>query len=148
MEGNKLVQREMLLEVTTMFGALLKGFSQKWNKLGAEYNLSFPQFKMLHFLNRTGPQKVSQLADTLGLTSAAITGITDRLLVEGYVERERAVKDRRVVFITITEKGTNLLQEITENHEEATQTIFNTLGDEDIKHLKRIFTAMLDNLEK
>lgn len=104
MEGNKLVQREMLLEVTTMFGALLKGFSQKWNKLGAEYNLSFPQFKMLHFLNRTGPQKVSQLADTLGLTSAAITGITDRLLAEGYVERERAVKDRRVVFITITEK--------------------------------------------
>ncbi len=148
MEGNQLVQRETLLEVTTMFGVLIKGISQKWNKLGTEYNLSFPQFKMLHLLKRTGPQRVSHLAETLGLTSAAITGLTDRLLIEGYVERERAVKDRRVVFITITDKGTKLIQQITENHEESTQTIFISLDDEDIKHLKRIFTAMLDNLEK
>ncbi|WP_114495714.1 MarR family winged helix-turn-helix transcriptional regulator [Fontibacillus phaseoli] len=143
-----MVQRETLLEVTTMFGTLIKAISQEWNKRGGEYNVSFPQFKMLHILNKTGQQKVSHLAEKLGLTSAAITGLTDRLLTEGYVTRDRDEKDRRVVYIAITEKGQEIIQTITENHEESTQTIFNTLNDEDIMHLKRIFTAMLDTIER
>ncbi|WP_410767714.1 MarR family winged helix-turn-helix transcriptional regulator [Fontibacillus sp. BL9] len=143
-----MVQKETLLEVTTMFGTLIKAISQEWNKRGAEYNLSFPQFKMLHILTRTGQQKVSHLAEKLGLTSAAITGLTDRLLMEGYVTRDRDEKDRRVVYIAATEKGQEIIRTITENHEESTQTIFSSLDEEDIMHLKRIFTAMLANFER
>lgn len=141
------MQREMLFEVTSMFGTLIKKITQDWNRRGGEYNLSFPQFKMLHILNRIGPQKVSHLAEKLGLTSAAITGITDRLVTEGYVERKRTEADRRVVFIAITKHGETILQKINDDQEQSTLTIFNSLEEEDILHLKRIFTAMLANLE-
>ncbi|MEF2965011.1 MarR family transcriptional regulator [Paenibacillus sp. M1] len=143
-----MVERETLLEVTTMFRILIKGITQKWNKLGGNYNLSFPQFKMLHVLLQSGPQKVSNLAEKLGLTSAAITGLTDRLIVEGYAKRDRTEEDRRVVFISITDKGKDTLKKILSDHEESTKTIFTSLEDEEVMHLKRIFTIMIDNLEK
>lgn len=143
-----MVQRETLFEVTAMFGTMIKRISQEWNKRGKEYNISFPQFKMLHILERFGSMKVSDIAEKMGLTSAAITGITDKLLTDGLVQRERAEADRRVVYITITEQGKEIIRMVTIDQDESVRTIFDTLEDEDILHLKRIFTAILNNLDK
>ncbi|WP_334078174.1 MarR family transcriptional regulator [Paenibacillus sanfengchensis] len=137
-----------LLEVTTMFRTLIKGITQEWNKRGGEYNLSFPQFKMLHILSRSGPQRVSTIAEKLGLTSAAITGLTDRLVTEGYAIRARDEDDRRVVYITITELGKDIVNKIIQEQEESNRTIFSMLDDRDIRHLKRIFSQMIAYLEK
>lgn len=142
-----MADRESIFEVSSMFRTLVKGITQLWNKQQND-NISFPQFKMLHMLHRCGAKKVSELADRQGLTSAAITGLTDRLLVEGYVERTRTEQDRRVVMISITEKGRELVEKLNESQKETVQQIFSDLSDEDIDHLKRIYTVLLGNLEK
>ncbi|GIO88151.1 MarR family transcriptional regulator [Paenibacillus faecis] len=142
------MEKEDLLEVTTMFRTLIRGITQEWNKRGGEYNLSFPQFKMLHMLSRSGPQRVSTIAEKLGLTSAAITGLTDRLVSEGYVLRARDDSDRRVVYITVTELGKEIVDQVIQGQEESNRTIFSTLDDGDIQHLKRIFSRMIAYLEK
>lgn len=137
---------EMLFEVTSMFRTLLKRISQEWGNKG--YCLSLPQFKALYMLSKDGPQKVSQLALALSITPAAVTGITDKLLAEGYVERERAEVDRRVVFISITKKGEELIQETRAGQSETISSFFNILPEEDIQHLRRIFAEMLSNMDK
>lgn len=128
-----------------MFRALLKQFSQEWNKRG--YTLSLPQYKMLYLLNKEGPQKVSQLATALGNTPAAVTGLADKLFAEGHIQRERAESDRRVVYVSITEKGRHMLDEVKETQEEIFQTFFDKLPDEDIHQLKRIFSQLLANMD-
>ncbi len=45
------------------------------------------------------PRTAGELADELGLTSAAITALVDRLERNGYVARQRNNKDRRKVTI-------------------------------------------------
>ncbi|MGZ7443496.1 MarR family winged helix-turn-helix transcriptional regulator [Paenibacillus sp. TH7-28] len=143
-----MVKKEELFEVTSMFRTLLKSISQEWNKRGREYNLSFPQYKMLYILDMSGTQKVSQLAECLGITPAAITGITDKLLTEGYVKRERAEIDRRVVNISITELGKDIIRQVNENQKEMIDGIFNQLREEDLQHLRRIFALLLASLEQ
>lgn len=143
-----MVKKEELFEVTSMFRTLLKSISQEWNKRGREYNLSFPQYKMLYILDMSGTQKVSQLAECLGITPAAITGITDKLLTEGYVKRERAEHDRRVVNITITEPGKEIMRKVNENQKEMIDGMFNQLQEEDLQHLRRIFGQLLASLEQ
>jgi len=140
-----LARNEVLFEVSSMFRALLKQFSQEWNKRG--YMLSLPQYKMLYLLNKEGPQKVSQLAMALGNTPAAVTGLADKLFAEGHIQRERAESDRRVVYVSITEKGRHMLDEVKETQEEIFQTFFDKLPDEDIHHLKRIFSQLLANMD-
>lgn len=140
-------KNEALFEVATMFRTLIKGISQEWNKRN-EYSLSFPQYKMLYILTQHGTLKVSQLADMIGITSSAITSLTDKLLTDGYVHRERAEQDRRVVYISITEKGKEIAEKVRENQQETIHRIFDMLEEEDIEHLRRIYAVMLSNFDK
>lgn len=142
-----MVKEEALFEVASMFRSLLKGISQEWNRRG-DNQISFPRFKMLHYLKKHGPLKVSEIAEALGITSAAVTGITDKLVAEDYVSRERAVNDRRVVIIAVTERGEAMIEQVLESQKETIQTIFSTLEEEDILHLRRVFSRILNNIEK
>jgi DNA-binding MarR family transcriptional regulator len=46
------------------------------------------------------PRTAGELADELGLTSAAVTALVDRLERDGYVARQRNDRDRRKVTIS------------------------------------------------
>lgn len=142
-------RNEEIFRVSSMFRALLKNLSQEWNKESAgKYNLSFPQFQILYVLKLRGPQKVSELAEALSLTPPAITGLTDKLVADGYVRKERAEDDRRVVNITLLEPGLDMIKKVKRDQKEMIQGFFNMLSEEDIEHLKRIFSLMLSNIDQ
>ncbi|WP_239004520.1 MarR family winged helix-turn-helix transcriptional regulator [Paenibacillus tepidiphilus] len=134
------------IEISSMFKTFLKGISQKWNKQG--FPLSLTQFKALFVICKDGPMMVSQLAAALDMTPAAITGVTDFLLAEGYVQKERASGDRRVVNITITTEGKELIKVVENKQREVLESYFRILPDEDIEHLRRIFGTLIAELDK
>ncbi|WP_136605217.1 MarR family winged helix-turn-helix transcriptional regulator [Paenibacillus dokdonensis] len=143
-----MAKSELLFEVSAMFRTLLKNLSQEWNKKSAKtYSLTFPQFQVLYTLKIRGSLKVSELAEALALTSPAITSLTDKLIAAGYVQRERAEEDRRVVYTMITEKGYEIIAKIAEDQKEMIQVFFNMLSEEDIQHLRRIFSSMLLDID-
>ncbi|MDR0268116.1 MarR family transcriptional regulator [Paenibacillus sp.] len=144
-----MARSEQLFEVAAMYRALLKNISKEWKKISTtEYNLTFPQSQVLYILMKRGPQKVSELAEALALTSPAITSLTDKLIALGYVERERAEKDRRVVYTKITEEGHKITSKMIEDQKEVIQEFFSVLSEEDIQHLRRIFSSMLLNIDQ
>jgi DNA-binding MarR family transcriptional regulator len=51
------------------------------------------------------PVTLSELAQSIYLSPSTVVGIVDRLEREGFVQRDRSTADRRVVLITITDKG-------------------------------------------
>lgn len=55
----------------------------------------------LNVLALTGTMTAGELAKTVGLTTASITGVLDRLEEGGFVRRERDVTDRRRVIIQL-----------------------------------------------
>ena len=61
--------------------------------------LNATDFKCLDVLAQTGPLTAGRLAELLGLTGGAITGVIDRLEATGFVQRERDPGDRRRVII-------------------------------------------------
>src|SRR5215813_7245947 len=56
----------------------------------------------LNILSFHGEMTAGQLATETGLTTASITGVTDRLEEAGYVRRERDPKDRRRVVVRLS----------------------------------------------
>lgn len=139
-------ENEELLQVTSMFRTFLNEISKDWNKHG--YHLTLTQSKILYLLKWKGPQKVSGLAALLGLTSSALTGLTDQLLKEKYIKKERAENDRRVVEISLTDKGNTAIEEIHKNKKQLIDKYFYELELEDMQHLKRIFTKLMNNVRK
>ena len=52
---------------------------------------------------------MSDIAKKMGHSTAAATGLVDRLEKLNYVERMHAAEDRRKIMVRITQKGTELV---------------------------------------
>lgn len=72
--------------------------------------LSSAKLWMLYELNSTPGIKVSQLAAALAIHPSTCSNMLDRLEEDGFVCKERSKRDQRAVHITLTEKGSELLQ--------------------------------------
>jgi DNA-binding MarR family transcriptional regulator len=72
-------------------------------------NVSFPQFFLLTYLSSEEYLTMSDIAKKMGHSTAAATGLVDRLEKLAYVERIHAAEDRRKIMVRITQKGTELV---------------------------------------
>src|SRR4051794_9554369 len=77
-------------------------------------NVSFPQFFLLAALDQKEVLTMSAIAQKMGHTTAAASGLVARLENLGYVVRSSAREDRRKVMVCITEKGSTLVRRIRE----------------------------------
>jgi DNA-binding MarR family transcriptional regulator len=71
--------------------------------LGQEF--SFSQAMILQALMLQKESRMNDLARFLGLSKANASGLVDRLVKKGLIEREHGVEDRRVVLVRLTAKG-------------------------------------------
>jgi DNA-binding MarR family transcriptional regulator len=72
-------------------------------------NVSFPQFFLLTYLSSEEYLTMSDIAKKMGHSTAAATGLVDRLEKLSYVERTHASEDRRKIMVRITSKGVSLV---------------------------------------
>lgn len=72
-------------------------------------NISFSQFYLLSYLTTSRDLTMTDIARKMGHSTAAATGLVDRMEKLGYVERSHAVEDRRKVMVRITAKGVELV---------------------------------------
>ncbi len=78
-----------------------------------EKYLITPEFKAIsvndmHIIEAVGisePKSMSAIAKLMSVTMGTLTKSMDGLSEKGYVLRERGIKDKRIMFISLTEKG-------------------------------------------
>ncbi len=78
-----------------------------------EKYLITPEFKTIsvndmHIIEAVGicePKSMSAIAKLMSVTMGTLTKSMDGLSEKGYVLRERGIKDKRIMFISLTEKG-------------------------------------------
>lgn len=75
-------------------------------------NISFPQFFLMAYLSSEDYLTMSDIAKKMGHSTAAATGLVDRLEKLGYVERVHAAEDRRKIMVRITNKGTDMVAQM------------------------------------
>lgn len=73
--------------------------------------LSFTQAVALEHL-QTSPCSMSQLAAHMRITTAACTGLVDRLEAAGWVERGHEIGDRRQTVVRITGSGREVVGKV------------------------------------
>lgn len=77
------------------------------------FGLSPEQYNILRILRGSkGQMKMHDVRDRMIDRAPNTTRLTDKLVIKSLVHRERCETDRRVVFVTITKVGLELLEEI------------------------------------
>jgi DNA-binding MarR family transcriptional regulator len=87
-------------------GALVK------EQIGSD--LTNDQHFTLRYMNQVGTCTSSELAEIFDVQKSAITAIIQRLWEKGLIERTRDEKDRRVVYLSLTDKGKDLYSQCEE----------------------------------
>lgn len=93
--------------------------------------ITLPQFLGLNFLRTNPNAPVKAFAATLGLQLSSASGLLDRLAKLGLLKRTHSTEDRRVVLLTLTAKGEQMVDEIREQKKESIAQIFSTLSPEE-----------------
>jgi len=91
-------------------------------------SVSYAQFFLLGYLANENFLTMTDISKKMGHSTAAATGLVDRLEKLGYVQRLHASEDRRKVMVQITRKGIDLVERI---REDITSSLVNLMVDLD-----------------
>lgn len=104
------------------------------------YGLSQPQFFLLIALYEEDDILITHLADKVALDKSTLSGIIDRLERDGFVKRVASPKDRRALYIRLTDKARNLQDDLTR--------IYNETNRRFLSRLTRQERSVLDEIMK
>jgi DNA-binding MarR family transcriptional regulator len=71
----------------------------------SKYGLTTEQWRVLACIKSRGPLRPSDIASLLERSPNSISMLVDRMVKAGLVRRTRDRKDRRTVFVSMTDKG-------------------------------------------
>lgn len=80
-----------------------------------EGKISYPQFFLLAYLSSEDFLTMSSIAKKMGHSTAAATGMVDKLEEMELIVRIHAANDRRKIMVKITQKGKDLVEKMRTN---------------------------------
>jgi DNA-binding MarR family transcriptional regulator len=101
-------------------------------------NVSFAQFFLLGYLANENFLTMTDISKKMGHSTAAATGLVDRLEKLGYVQRLHATEDRRKVMVQITRKGIDLVDRM---REDITGSLVDLMSDLDKDEQAALLTS-------
>lgn len=134
--------------INEIMPVIMKEFSRRQANELYKGKITLPQFLVLESLNRDGAIKMSELAHFMHVSTAAMTGIVDRLVRDGYAVRVFDELDRRVIKIKLMPRGSSLVKKINEQRGQMIIKIFGKICEKDRSEYLHILSQIKDILTK
>lgn len=98
----------------------------------------------MHIIEAVGLNggNMSAIAAKLYITVGSLTTSMNSLVKKGYVVRERSERDRRIVYIYLTEKGKKAYYHHEEFHNQMTDAALKSLEEEEIPVLVKALSGL------
>ena len=106
-------------------------------------DLTLPQFYVLATLGYAGGLPFGEIGEKMMVTVSNLTGIVDRLEEKKLASRQRDARDRRVVCVLLTEKGTKLYKSTIPLFEKSISQCFSPLDKPQQKELASLLRKLI-----
>lgn len=111
-----------------------------------KYKLSITEFSALEVLYQKGKQTVQQIGNCILVSSGSMTYVIDKLEQKGFLKRNACPDDRRVIHVTLTDDGNELMEEIMPKHNELVEDMFDSLNSDEAETLAHILEKVRNNV--
>ena len=118
-------------------------------------DISYNDMHIIEAIGLTGKTTMSVVAKKMKITAGSLTTAMNALVNKKYVLRERGEKDRRVVYIWLTEKGQRAYRHHAKFHEQMTNAVIEELDETEIpvllktlRGLDTFFRSYSDNQDR
>ncbi|MFC1631479.1 MarR family winged helix-turn-helix transcriptional regulator [Candidatus Omnitrophota bacterium] len=141
-------QQDFGAEVAQVLPLILREFTRTQKNIFSKGELNMPQVVVLELLAENGPRQMNELAKVLHLTMSAATAIVDKMTALKLVKRERSSADRRVVNVTILNKGRQDIDRVRQARRDCVNELFSILSEGDKQEYLRILRTVALGLRK
>ncbi|MGI5836978.1 MAG: MarR family transcriptional regulator [Chloroflexota bacterium] len=108
----------------------------------AGLELTMPQLKVLFLAGGAEPMPAGKIARALGMTLSTATGVVDRLVNQGLIQRLENPNDRRIVLLQATPAGAELLERLLSAGLRYFHEILDRLSLDDLRTVARAFDIL------
>jgi DNA-binding MarR family transcriptional regulator len=116
-------------------------------RLLREHGLTSSQYNVLRILRGEGkPLPILEIASRTVTVVPGITGLIDRLEQAGFVNRLRCEKDRRVIYVALTDQGMETLAALDEPLVALHRKLLGHLSPTELKEVIRLLGKMREKL--
>ncbi|HJA07082.1 MAG TPA: MarR family transcriptional regulator [Candidatus Mediterraneibacter pullicola] len=99
---------------------------------------------IIEAIGLSGENTMSLVAKKIGITAGSLTTAVNALVNKKYVTRHRSERDRRVVFLSLTQKGIKAYEHHKEYHSRMTDAVIESLDEEEIPILLKTLEGLSD----
>lgn len=128
-----------------LFYITSKEVVNRFNKYLKQFDISFPNYIVLLYIENDKPIYIKTLCDELYLDSGTISPIIKRLEKKSLIERMRTEEDERRVKVRLTEKGLELKDHFPKISEDVIQQ-FNMKREDSLAYYEILKTFAEQNI--
>src|SRR5947199_6206516 len=109
------------------------------SRLRARFEVTLPRFDMMAQLDRAPEgMTLSDVSKRMMVSNGNVTGLVERLVESGHLDRRTSDEDRRVQVIRLTKPGRAEFRRMAAEHETWIAEMFSDLGEKDMRELMRL----------
>tara|TARA_R110002012_G_scaffold198242_3_gene367032 strand:- start:300 stop:776 length:477 start_codon:yes stop_codon:yes gene_type:complete len=113
------------------------------------YDQTLPRFEILATLERSeNGLRMSALSEQLLVSNGNVTGIVERLVQDGLVERLPVPEDKRATLVRLTHKGEAVFAEMADVHERWVNELLGSISSENALPLIDVLTNVRKRLQE
>lgn len=106
-------------------------------------DITYNDMHVIEAIGLEDSKKMSQIAKLMSVTMGTLTKAVDSLCEKKYVERVRSEKDKRVVLVSLTERGQKAYHHHENFHKEMISSILAETSEEEQKLLVSTLTRLV-----
>jgi len=139
-----------MMETTSGILSLVYQMKQKCAQVDQQLmdDLKISQSELLFFsaLNNCLGISSPELAKNMGLSLSRISRVVDKLVVNGYLDRNPDSNDRRAITLCLTPKGKKIRSKIDEVRNECESRLIGAISSAEIEQFREVISKIVKNL--
>jgi len=133
---------EMLNEVLVRLFRNINTIEENAIKQSKHQNMTTNDMHVIEAIGMGSPKNMTSVARSLMVTTGTLTISVNSLVKKGFVERTRSDEDRRVVLVSLTEKGKEAFRSHQQFHDDMVEAVTSQLSMEEQEILQKALSRL------
>ncbi|WP_371380791.1 MarR family winged helix-turn-helix transcriptional regulator [Sporomusa aerivorans] len=112
------------------------------------FNLSITQLHYLHVIKERNNITITELAEIFGVQKSTVTVTVNKLLQCGFIEKLASESDLRVVYVSLTEKGKEIIELEGKGYRQFAAGILAMLNEEEQNTFTFLLNKVINNITR
>ena len=139
---------EFAEQISEIMPVISREFYRQESNEFSKMKITMAQFIVLDALVRENELRMTDIARLMNVTTAAMTGIVERLVRDRYVIRMNDAEDRRIIKVKPTQRGNKIVKSMADQRKKMWGRVFGIISQPEREEYLRILTTVMTRLRE